>query len=223
MKWKIKREILPSAVIVAFLILSLSFYSTLPDTIPTHFNFNGNADRISSKSSFIISNLVAAITIYALLTFIPFIDPFWKKIQNRYNIFLIFRDLAMLFLLFMFLIEFLSAQAGHIYKGAMGVGFGLLFIFLGNYMPRLPRNFFFGIRTPWTLASEIVWKKTHIVGGWLFALGGIITVVLSFLRIHFGWALAITLIPIILYTGIIYPLTLYRKIQKSESVKTPEL
>jgi uncharacterized membrane protein len=223
MKWKIKREILPSAVIVAFLILSLSFYSTLPDTIPTHFNFNGNADRISSKSSFIISNLVAAITIYALLTFIPFIDPFWKKIQNRYNIFLIFRDLAMLFLLFMFLIEFLSARAGHIYKGAMGVGFGLLFIFLGNYMPRLPRNFFFGIRTPWTLASEIVWKKTHIVGGWLFALGGIITVVLSFLRIHFGWALAITLIPIILYTGIIYPLTLYRKIQKSESVKTPEL
>ena len=56
---------------------------------------------------------------------------------------------------------------------------------LGNYMPRIRPNYTFGIRTPWTLASETVWKKTHRVGGYVFVVSGIIIAVCSFFR---GWA-----------------------------------
>ena len=62
---------------------------------------------------------------------------------------------------------------------------GIMFILLGNYMPRIRPNYTFGIRTPWTPASETVWKKTHRVGGYVFVLSGVIIVVCSFFR---GWA-----------------------------------
>ena len=50
---------------------------------------------------------------------------------------------------------------------------GGLFIIVGNYLGKVRRNFFIGIRTPWTLASDEVWARTHRVGGWLFVMAGI--------------------------------------------------
>jgi len=54
------------------------------------------------------------------------------------------------------------------------IGVGLLFAFLGNYLTRIEPNWFIGIRTPWTLSSDAVWRKTHRTGGWLFVIGGIV-------------------------------------------------
>jgi uncharacterized membrane protein len=53
---------------------------------------------------------------------------------------------------------------------------GLLFIFLGNMLPKVPKNLFVGIRTPWTIANELVWERTHRLGGWLFVLSGIVMI-----------------------------------------------
>ena len=56
----------------------------------------------------------------------------------------------------------------------MPLGVGLLFIFLGNFLTRVEPNWFIGIRTPWTLSSDTVWRKTHRTGGWVFVLGGFV-------------------------------------------------
>jgi len=56
------------------------------------------------------------------------------------------------------------------------VGVGLTFIVLGNYLGRVEPNWFIGIRTPWTLESETVWRKTHRIAAWFFVLGGVIVV-----------------------------------------------
>ena len=63
----------------------------------------------------------------------------------------------------------------------MPLGFGLLFIFLGNYITRVEPNWFVGIRTPWTLSSDTVWRKTHRTGGWLMVLGGLVIAACAFL------------------------------------------
>ena len=58
---------------------------------------------------------------------------------------------------------------------------GVLFVVMGNYLPKSKSNFFYGIKTPWTLTSEEVWKKTHRLGGKLFVISGLIIIVSSLL------------------------------------------
>ncbi|HKC42030.1 MAG TPA: SdpI family protein, partial [Gemmatimonadales bacterium] len=63
----------------------------------------------------------------------------------------------------------------------MPIGIGLLFIVLGNYLTRVEPNWFIGIRTPWTLSSDTVWRKTHRTGGWLMVVGGFVLAASVFL------------------------------------------
>jgi len=223
MKWNLKREIFPFVIIAIYGILTICFYPTLPENVPSHFNKDGLADRYSSKLLIILAYLGLALVLYLILTFIPFIDPFWKKIQKKYNLFLLFRDFILLFFLFFYLLILLSAKEGKLPKNALGVGFGLLFILIGNYLPKLPRNFFFGIRVPWTLASEIVWRKTHILSGWAFVIGGILVTIFSLLKINLAFSFLVILVPLFLFSGLIYPLLLYKKLQKEGRIKAPEL
>lgn len=223
MKWRVKREILPFGIMALFIILSIYFYPDLPETIPSHFDINGMPDQFSPKLHLMLSLFGVTVGMYLLLTFIPLIDPFWKKIQKKYDVFLLFRDLVLLFLLFLYILSIISAKKGSLQVWVLGIGFGLLFILFGNYLPKLPRNWFFGIRVPWTLASEIVWRKTHILGGWLFVMGGILMVILSLLKIHLEVVFLVTLAPVVLISGFLYPFFLYRKIQLEEKTKGPEL
>src|SRR3989337_3440714 len=214
MRWNVKREIFPFVIIALFVILSIYFYPILQERIPSHLNLNGMPDKYSPKSHVVWLNLGLAAFIYLLLTFIPFIDPFWKRIQTKYNVFLMFRDFALLFFLFFYLLELFSAKEGRLERSVYGIGFGLLFIFLGNYLPKLPRNFFFGIRSPWTLSSEIVWKKTHILSGMFFVAGGILIIILTLLGVKLFITMIAVIVPLSLYTAVVYPLMLYKKLQK---------
>ena len=58
---------------------------------------------------------------------------------------------------------------------------GVLMILIGNYIPKAKSNFFYGIKTPWTLSSEVSWRKTHRLGGKLFVLSGLISIVSQFI------------------------------------------
>jgi uncharacterized membrane protein len=214
MNWNLRRDLFPLVLLVLFGIGAFYFYPGLPDMIPSHFNMDGIPDSFSPKSTVVWINIAVAILLYLVLTFIPLVDPFWKKIQHRYNIFLFFRDVVIAFLLFIFVVIVYSAKEGRLQDYILGIGLGFLFLVIGNYSPRLPRNFFFGIRSPWTLASEVVWRRTHQVGGWLFVLVGVIIVILSLLKVKLGIVLLSTLLPVILFIGILYPLLLYKKLEK---------
>jgi uncharacterized membrane protein len=220
MKWTFKRDIFALSMVLVYIIAAWYFYNILPDTVASHFNSQGIPDDYSSKSAILIIGFVITVGTYLLLTFIPFIDPFWKKIEKKYYIFLLFRDLALAFIVFIFIISFVSSKEGMFRNDLFGVVFGLLFIVLGNYLPKLPRNFFFGIRSPWTLASETVWYKTHrMAGGW-FVTAGIILIILALLKINTFVAMTVVLIPLVLYTAFIYPLMLYKKLQKQGEIKS---
>jgi uncharacterized membrane protein len=84
----------------------------------------------------------------------------------------------------------------------------ILFMFLGNYMGKLRRNFWAGIRTPWTLTSDVVWERTHRLGGWLFVLTGLLGVIMSFIPWLRLWGLMavlfIVIIVLVVYSYVIY-------------------
>ena len=223
MKWNIKRDIFALALIVVSIIVGLYFYSVLPQTVASHFNAEGSPDGYSSKMQLVIIGISMPIVLYFLLTFIPFIDPFKKKFEKNYNIFLLFRDLAIAFTVFMMTLTFISAKEGTFRSDLFGIGFGLLFILLGNYLPKLPRNFFFGIRSPWTLASDVVWYRTHRISGGLFVIGGALIIILTLFKVNLIVSMTAVLTPLVIYTAFVYPYFLYRKLQKEGKQTNPDL
>jgi uncharacterized membrane protein len=214
MKWNFKRDIFALSLLVVFIIISLYYYAILPQTVPTHFNADGVANNYSSKTSLICIGISIAVSLYILLTFIPRIDPFKKKIESKYDSFLMFRDIGIAFIVIILVMTYMSAKNGSLRTDILGIAFGVMFILLGNYLPRLPRNFFFGIRSPWTLASEIVWVRTHRISGIWFVVAGILLIILNLLKVKLHISLLVVLTPTVLYCAILYPYFLYRKLEK---------
>lgn len=217
MVWHVNREFIPLAIIAAVIALALIVGPGLPDVVPSHFDGHGIPDGTMSRTAFLLVIPGIVIALYLVLTFIPFIDPLWKKIQPRYHVLLLFRDFTMGFLLMMFIMNLIAVREGHLSITALGVGLGILFILIGNYLPKTPRNWFFGIRTPWTMSSDEVWKRSHIVGGWCFVGAGVLIVALSFTGLSLQVMMAVVLGPTVVFTGWLYPYLLFRKLQNAAS------
>ena len=92
----------------------------------------------------------------------------------------------------------------------LSIAMSLLFIFIGNYLGKVRRNFWAGIRTPWTLSSEVVWERTHRLGGWLFVAVGLLGIVMSFVPFLRVWGLVVLLIVIAIFLTI-YSAVLYSR------------
>jgi len=215
MGWQLKRELFAFLIIGAVIVLALTVGPALPELVPSHFNVDGNADAYLPRTDFLWMIVGITIGLYALLTFLPFVDPFWKRIRPRYHLLLLFRDFTLAFVLVMFLMTFLAAEDGRLPLPIFGIALGVLFALMGNYLPKVPRNWFFGIRNPWTLASEVVWEKTHVLGGWMFVATGVLMVLLSLAGVPLQFALPITLGPTVLLAGLIYPYVIWRQLQKN--------
>ena len=223
MKWSFKRDAFALTLIAVSIIVALYFYSILPQTVPSYFGSGGVPKGYSSKLSLVLLGTGIPIVTYFLVTFSPFVDPFKKRFETNFSVFLLVRDIVIGFAVFMMSLLFISAKDGIFRTDLYGIGLGLLFILLGNYLPKLPRNFFFGIRSPWTLASDIVWYRTHRISGSLFVISGVLFIILNILKVNLGISLLIILVPLVLYTAFIYPYLLYRKLQKEGKLNKPDL
>jgi uncharacterized membrane protein len=223
MKWNFKREIFVLAILIVWIIFAFYYYSFLPQTVATHFNAEGNPNGYSSKLTLLLIGCGIPVVTYFFLTFIPYIDPFKKKIEKNFNIFLLIRDLVIVFMIFMMFLTFVSAKENTFRSDLFGIGFGLLFIMLGNYLPKLPRNFFFGIRSPWTLASEVVWYRTHRISGVLFAIGGLLIIILTLFKVMLLISILAVVVPLSIYTAFVYPYLLFKKLQKEGELDKPDL
>ena len=190
--------------IIAFLI-PVIFYSKLPYAIPCQFSMStGGITNYMNKpmGAFLLPLIMALIWIGML--YLPKIDPrrsHYAKFAKSYGLILC------LILTFFFVLQIViilvalgfSVPVNTIIPFAAGV----LIIVIGNYMPKSKSNFFYGIKTPWTLSSEISWKKTHKLGGILFVLSGIL-ICLSSLFLNGSITSIIVLISIILSVVIIF-------------------
>lgn len=195
------------AVILLPIIAGLLLWNRLPDRIPTHWGMGGEVDGWSGKGFAVFAMPALMLGIQLLCFFVTASDPKRSNIRRKY--------LSMV----LWIIPVLSVMTSCIsYAVALGAqirveqvipGFiGLMFVIIGNYMPKFQQSYTMGIRLPWTLSSEENWNRTHRFGGKIWALGGIGVLFCTLM----GWGIAsIVILAVVVIVPTVYSYVLYRK------------
>lgn len=211
MKKTINRTMIITSIIclIPFLI-SIIFYNSLPDQVATHFDFQGRPDGYSSKifAAFGLPSFMLIINI--ILNFFLDNDP--KKANVSKTINTITKWIIPVLAIVMQCLTVAYAVGKNINISiVVSIFVGMLFMIIGNYLPKCKQNYTVGIKTPWTLNNEEVWNKTHKIAGYLWVIGGFIITISSFIGIEH---ITFWVFVIIGFFPIIYSYVLYKKITK---------
>ena len=162
--------------------VSIWAYPQLPPTVATHWNLRGEPDGFSSRLLAVAIMPVITLAITGIFNVLPRLDPRHQNYDKFIGTYWLFANAVIVFLLVAHGLM-LATGLGYSVRidRLMPIGIGVLFIVLGNYLTRVEPNWFVGIRTPWTLSSDTVWRKTHRTGGWLMVVGGFIIGACAFL------------------------------------------
>lgn len=175
-------------LIVGTTLAGALLWNRLPDPMASHWDVNDHVNGYMSKFWGVYMMPLVTIIMFLLFLIIPNIDPLKANIaqfRETFNLFIAFM------VGFMMYIHVLTLRWNMGYTN-LGIGkailpaMGLLFFVIGSMVRKAKRNWFIGIRTPWTLSSDNVWNETHRLGGILFMVSGVIAVVGGF----FGGAIA---------------------------------
>ena len=211
----IKKEI-PLLIIVLIPFVYLAYiWSSLPEIVPTHWNYKGEIDDWGNKSSLIFITFLLSGLTYILFTVIPFIDP-KKRIQAMGNKYHNLKFLMVLFMSALAVFIIYSVKEQSITNPSFIIlAMGILFMLLGNYMKTIKANYFIGIRTPWTLEHESVWKSTHKLAGKIWFVGGLAIVISSLTTNQdFNGVFFISVTILLALIPIVYSYLEYRKLKK---------
>ena len=178
------KTVISTIIILLPILVGVILWDKLPETIATHFGVDNAADGWSSKgfTVFGIPLIMAALHLFCLV--VTSLDPKYKNIGKK--------PLGMVF----WIIPSVSLVVmSVIYAMALGVkinvGFvvlllmGVIFIVMGNVMPKAKQNYTFGIKIPWTLNDEDNWNKTHRLAGFCMVIAGVVTLLTAFLQTPF--------------------------------------
>jgi len=216
---KILNSIKKDWVIIAILVftfwVSLYFYPSLPSKVPSHWNINGQIDGYSGRFFGAFGLPLINLAMYFLFMFLPYLDPKQANYTKfapaykvlRYTLHIFFTAFQAVVLLVAF---------GHTVNVGMfaGLGISLLFIVIGNIMGKFKHNYFVGIKTPWTLANEEVWVKTHIMAAPLWVVGGILSGIFSIIGNKTFFIALIVIVFIISFVPIVYSYLIFKKLNK---------
>lgn len=198
-------------VVLIMLIVAIVGILIMPDIIPTHFGPSGEPDGWGTKYTVL---LYPAITILVSALAVPMrrLDP---KEENYGRFEKYYYDFFFGFSLFFLAVEVLNiviAVGININMGMiMCLVTGLLMIFVGNMMPKIKQNFYFGIKTPWTLADEENWFKTHRLAGKTSVFGGIVIALGAFVPGEGKAWLLLAVVLVMVAIPLIYSAVLHMK------------
>lgn len=206
-----RSEIAVFGIVLLSLLTSIFCYPHMPEKVASHWNAQGQVDGHASKFCGLFLMPLILVGVSLLFFVIPRIDPLRaniEKFRKYYDGFII------LFLLFMFSVHCqvilwnLGIKVSP--NVVIPIGLGFLFFYTGILCEHAKRNWFIGIRTPWTLSSEKVWNKTHKLGGKLFKIGGVIVFIAVFFQKYMLFFILIPVLSIAVYT-LVYSYLEYQK------------
>ena len=201
---------------IGALIVLLAIYPKLPRIVPMHWGIDGNIDGYGGKESLFVLYAVGVGGTF-LFDFARKIDPKSKnydKFNRPYEIF------KLVFAIFMDGLVLVTARSRFNKNLKVSqiivVAVGLMFAVIGNYMPKFKYNYTMGIKTPWTLASETVWEKTHRKSGALWVCGGIGIALSSFLKPKYSFALVMIITVVISAIPMVYSYFEFKREQENK-------
>jgi len=193
-----KSTVIISGIVLLCLLVSACLYPKIPERMATHWNAKGQVDGYMPKSAgvFLMPGIMAFIAVFFKL--IPKIDPLklnYEKFRQYYDGFVIVLLVFMMCGQYFILLWNLGVKIRP--NVFFPIGIGLLFFYGGILCEHVKKNWFVGIRTPWTLSSDAVWDKTHRIGGKLFKITGLIVIAGVFFEKYIVFFI---LIPVLLIT-----------------------
>lgn len=199
-------------LIVFSVVFSISVYGKLPDQMASHWNTTNQVDGYISRfwGAFLMPTISAAMLLIFLV--IPQIDPLKANIAKFREYFNAFIALVVAFMVYMHILTVLWNLGFNQFNmgAAMLPAMGLIFIFAGFMMRHAKRNFFIGIRTPWTLSSDRVWDETHKLGSVLFIASGILALLGGFFADYAVWFILVPVLGSTLFL-LVYSYVLYQR------------
>lgn len=170
-----------SLILLAVYIISVGYLAMVVPadaSIPIHWNARGEIDAYTSKGGAVLFALGLNIGLFLLMFLLPLYSPRYKQQAPRFE--KVLPKMTFMLLVFFSLLN-LYMLAHPLIRVELPVNpvliiIGLMLAVLGNILPKVPRNFFVGIRTPWAISDEENWHKTHRVGGKVFLLGGFLMI-----------------------------------------------
>jgi uncharacterized membrane protein len=172
------RKWYPAVLIAVTAIVSAVAYPRLPETVPSHWNLHGQVNGWQSRGRAAFLMPVIMLVLWGVLRGLPAIDPRranYAKFQPTYD-FVIGAVLTLVALIH-FAVLAVGLGAPISVHRVIPIALGVVLIAIGNQLPRARSNWWFGIRTPWTLSNERVWERTHRVGGYLMTAAGVAMII----------------------------------------------
>lgn len=213
------KKLLKEWHLIFFILIPLAYlgyiYQSLPDVVPIHWNLQGEVDGYGNKSTLLILAFLPLFFLFLFLL-IQKVDP-RKKLDGMGKKYDKLRNSLIVLVSVLVLYIFYTAQYPEQFSLNLVIAIGgLLYVVIGNYMKTVRANYFVGIRTPWTLESEEVWKRTHHLAGRLWFIGGIIIVLYCLMGTKiYSFNLFIVITLLIVLIPIIHSYVQFKKLHKS--------
>jgi uncharacterized membrane protein len=207
------------ALIAVQVLIALLSYPFLPDTVPTHWGITGQVNGYGPKWEGTFLFPAITLGVYLLIRVLLSIGPRLGADEGgqRANVEIVDRILIGVFLVLFVVQLTVLAMIFHLPVDSsfiISLVLSAMILYMGNYMGKLRRNFWAGIRTPWTLMSDTVWERTHRFTGWLFVGTGIIGILLSFIPpVRLRGVVGLMLLDAVL--ACIYSYVIYQRLEGS--------
>ncbi len=203
------------ALIIIAGIMGLYFYPQMPAIMPSHWNIAGEIDGYTPKSTALFLMPILSVLMLLLFMWFPKADPKQENVAHNQPY---YEKVVLLIIAFLFYIYCLTLLASLGYKFDMGKvmvpGLGILFFAIGKQMENIKPNWFFGIRTPWTIHSPEIWEKTHRIGSRLFQALGIVLFCFGMIWPIISFNLLMVFIIALLVWSFAYPYLLWKRTRK---------
>jgi uncharacterized membrane protein len=195
------RKWIPLLLVVAAVAVSIFYYPKLPEQMATHWDASGQPNGFSNRflGAWLLPLIMAVV--WLILRAVPHIDPRrtnYEKFSGMYEALVI---LILGFMLVMHVVVLMAATGAPIKMERVAMPIvGAFIAIMGLLIPKAHPNWFVGIRTPWTLTSDLSWERTHRIGGPLFVVLGLLMVVTTFIMPEVAiWVLVAAVVGIVIF------------------------
>jgi uncharacterized membrane protein len=209
--------------IIAILLVAIAagaagwLYPGLPDQIPTHWDLDGKVDGYGGKWTLFVFPVVMA-GILALFYFLPALSPKQFEVDTFRSTYLYIMVLTIGLFAYMhgvllYVVHLAVAKDATVDIGrAFIAGLFLFFTLLGNVIGKVRKNFYIGVRVPWTLASDRVWNDTHRLAAWVMVAAGLI----GFLITISGLSIVLAIIVLVgsAFIPVVYSFVHYKSLER---------